>query len=81
MICNEILKNLGVVREDVFKIVVVLIDGLFKDSVVGLFCVFWDMGVIIIIVGVGCCFYKFELNEMVMDFDKDYVFEVKFLDL
>lgn len=81
VIRNEILKNLGVAREDVPKIVVVLTDGLSKDSVVGPSRALRDMGVTIITVGVGCCFYKPELNEMATDPDKDHVFEAKFSDL
>ena len=81
VIRNEILKNLGAAREDVPKIVVVLTDGLSKDSVVGPSRALRDMGVTIITVGVGCCFYKPELNEMATDPDKDHVFQAKFSDL
>lgn len=81
VIRNDILKNLGPARGDVPKIVVVLTDGLSKDSIVGPARALRDIGVTIFSVGVGCCYYKPELNEMATDPDQDHVFEAKFSDL
>ncbi|XP_022810428.1 cartilage matrix protein-like, partial [Stylophora pistillata] len=81
VIRNDILKNLGPARGDVPKIVVVLTDGLSKDSIVGPARALRDVGVTIFSVGVGCCYYKPELNEMATDPDQDHVFEAKFSDL
>lgn len=81
VIRNEIFKNLGAAREKVPKVVVVLTDGLSKDSVVSPARALRDMGAIIFSVGVGCCYYKPELNEIATDPDADHVFEAKFSDL
>lgn len=77
---NEIFKNLGD-RSQVPKVVVVLTDGLSKDSVTEPAQRLRDMGVIIMSIGVGCCFYRPELNVIATDPDADHVFEVSFSNL
>ena len=81
VIKNQIFKNLGD-RSQIEKVVVVVTDGLSQDSVVTPARRLRDMGVTIISVGVGCCFYKPELNEMATDPDATHVFDTrKFSDL
>lgn len=77
VIRNSILTNLGV-RNQLTNIVVVLTDGLSQDSVSTPAKKLRDMGVIIISIGVGCCFYRPELNEMATDPDNTHVFDVAF---
>ena len=80
VIRNNVLKNLGD-RSQLTNIVVVVTDGLSQDSVVAPAEKLREMGVIIISIGVGCCYYKPELNEIASDPDNDHVFDVSFRDL
>ena len=80
VIRNEIFKTLGD-RSQLPKVVVVLTDGLSKDSVTEPAQRLRDMGVIIMSIGVGCCFFRPELNVMATDPDADHVFEVSFSNL
>lgn len=80
VIRNSILTNLGV-RSQLTNIVVVVTDGLSQDSVSTPAKKLRDMGVIIISIGVGCCFYRPELNEMATDPDNTHVFDVAFRSL
>lgn len=77
VIRNSTLTNLGV-RSQLTNIVVVVTDGLSQDSVSTPAKKLRDMGVIIISIGVGCCFYRPELNEMASDPDNTHVFDVAF---
>lgn len=78
---TQIFSNLGASRTQLPKVVVVVTDGLSQDNVVQPARALRDMGVTIIAVGVGCCFYRPELNAMATDPDEDHVFEVSFRNL
>ena len=78
---NLILSNLEVARDQLPKVVVVLTDGLSQDNVASPAQALHNMGVTVIAVGVGCCFYRPELNAMASDPDQDHVYEVSFTDL
>ncbi|KAL9959813.1 hypothetical protein ACROYT_G033169 [Oculina patagonica] len=78
---TQIFNNLGASRSQLPKVVVVVTDGLSQDNVVQPAQALRNMGVTIIAVGVGCCFYRPELNAMASDPDADHVFEVSFRDL
>lgn len=65
------------VRVNVFYIFIVFIDGCVWDKVDELVECFCDMGVYIIVVGVGDVDYK-ELEEIVSDFDDENVFMISF---
>lgn len=81
VIRNDIFSNLGASREKLPKIVVVLTDGLSQDNVVPPAQALRDMGVTILAIGVGCCYYRPELNAIASDPDADHVFTVSFKDL
>ena len=80
VISNNIFKNLGD-RSQLPRVVVVLTDGLSQDNVVGPARQLRDSGVTIISIGVGCCYYTPELNEMATDPDASHVFAVSFSNL
>jgi len=81
VIRTRILTNLEASRDQLPKVVVVLTDGLSQDNVASPAQALHNMGVTIIVVGVGCCFYRPELNEMASDPDQDHVYAVSFTDL
>lgn len=81
VIRNIIFDNLGAGRDILPKIVIVLTDGLSQDDVTGPAQALRDLGVTIISVGVGCCYYRAELNAMASDPDEDHVYGVSFADL
>lgn len=62
----------------VCKVLVVIIDGGLIDDVYGIFKRLWVNGIIIYLVGVGRYFNVKELDLMVIDFDKMYVFMLDF---
>lgn len=76
-----ILSNLEVARDQLPKVVVVLTDGLSQDNVASPAQALHNMGVTVIVVGVGCCFYRPELNAMASDPVQDHVYEASFTDL
>ena len=76
-----ILSNLEAARDQLPKVVVVLTDGLSQDNVASPAQALHNMGVTVIAVGVGCCFYRPELNAMASDPVQDHVFGVSFTDL
>ena len=78
---DKIFKNLGSVRDQVPKVVVVVTDGYSRDDVSKPALELRNMGVTIYSVGVGCCFYEPQLNEMATDPDADHVVEVSFTKL
>lgn len=77
---SEIFKNLGD-RSQLPKVVVVLTDGLSQDSVIEPARRLREIGVTVISIGVGCCFYRPQLNEIASDPDANHVFEVSFTNL
>ena len=81
VIRTMVFNNLGADREQLPKIVVVLTDGLSQDNVAGPAQDLRDTGVTIIAVGVGCCFYRPELNLIATDPDEDHVYSAGFTDL
>lgn len=81
VIRTQILSNLETSRDQLPKVVVVLTDGLSQDNVASPAQALRNMGVTVIAVGVGCCFYRPELNVMASDPDQDHVFAVSFTDL
>lgn len=81
VIRNLIFNNLAADRNQLPKVVVVLTDGLSQDNVAGPAQALRNTGVTIISIGVGCCFYRPELNAMASDPDEDHVFGVSFADL
>lgn len=76
-----ILSNLEAARDQLPKVVVVLTDGLSQDNVAAPAQALHNMGVTVIVVGVGCCFYRPELNAMASDPVQDHVYEASFTDL
>jgi len=81
VIRTQILSNVEASRDQLPKVVVVLTDGLSADNVAVPAQALHNMGVTVIVVGVGCCFYRPELNAMASDPDQDHVYEVTFTDL
>ena len=81
VIRNQIFGNLGADRDQLPKVVVVLTDGLSQDNVASPAQALRNTGVTIMAVGVGCCFYRPELNAMATDPDEDHVYAVSFSDL
>lgn len=81
VIRTQILSNLETSRDQLPKVVVVLTDGLSQDNVASPAQALRNMGVTVIAVGTGCCFYRPELNVMASDPDQDHVFAVSFTDL
>lgn len=81
VIRNQIFSNLEAARDELPKVVVVLTDGLSQDNVASPAQALRNMRVTIIAVGVGCCFYRPELNAMATDPDEDHVYAVSFTDL
>ena len=78
---NYIFGNLGD-RSQLPRIVVVLTDGLSHDSVITPARKLRELGVTVISVGVGCCYYTPQLNEMATDPDPSHVFNTRnFADL
>ena len=78
VIRTMIFSNLGADREQLPKVVVVLTDGLSQDNVAGPAQALRNTGVTIIAVGVGCCFYRPELNLIATDPDEDHVYSAGF---
>ena len=78
VIRTMIFRNLGTDRDQLPKIVVVLTDGLSQDNVAGPAQALRNTGVTVIAVGVGCCFYRPELNLIATDPDEDHVYSAGF---
>ena len=81
VIRTQILNNLEAARDRLPKVVVVLTDGLSQNNVASPALALHNLGVTVMAVGVGCCFYRPELNAMASDPDQDHVYEVSFTDL
>lgn len=81
VIRTQILSNLEASRDQLPKVVVVITDGLSQDNVASPAQTLHNMGVTVIAVGVGCCFYRPELNAMASDPVQDHVYAVSFTDL